>query len=87
MFDRLTFWRICPIHERSAPHQEKLMDFLQEGGKTIQEITNRGIIYNNRGPIDSWDLSISEKRMMERHLELLIKKGNVFYEKGRYFLT
>ena len=66
--------------------EEKLVDFLQEGPKTIQEITSRGIIYKNRGPIDSWDLSQSEKRMMLKHLEVLIKKGKVCYDDDRYFL-
>jgi glyoxylase-like metal-dependent hydrolase (beta-lactamase superfamily II) len=67
--------------------EEKLIDFLEEGPKTIQEITDRGIIYNNRGSIDSWDLSISEKRMMEKHLKQLQRKGSLFSEDGRYFLS
>lgn len=66
--------------------EEKLIEFLQEGPKTIQEITDRGIIYNNRGPIGSWDLSLSEKRMMEKHLAVLQKQGSVHFAKGRYFL-
>ena len=71
------------IHRR----EDKLIEFLAEGPKTLEEITAKGIIYNNRGAIDSWDLTLSEKRMMEKHLKRLQQKGKLLLGNGLYYLT
>jgi glyoxylase-like metal-dependent hydrolase (beta-lactamase superfamily II) len=72
------------IYER----EEKLVDFLATGPKTIQEITNHGVIYGGHQLANgAWDLSKSEKSMMLKHLERLERSGRVTKENGAYILV
>ena len=67
---------------------EKLLAFLATGPKTLQEITAHGIIYGGHKLADgAWDLSISEKSMMRKHLERLERSGRVKNESGTYNLN
>jgi hypothetical protein len=67
---------------------EKLLAFLASGPKTIQEITAHGIIYGgHRLANGAWDLSKSEKSMMQKHLERLERIGSVKKENGAYNLV
>ncbi|MBW1786304.1 MAG: MBL fold metallo-hydrolase [Deltaproteobacteria bacterium] len=65
--------------------EEMLLEFLEEGPKTLEEITRKGIIY---GPpkiiMGFWDLALSEKYMMSKHLRRLQDQGNVILE-GEHF--
>jgi len=61
------------IHDR----EEKLLEFLKGGPKTLEVITANGIIYGPPRVISGWDLSVSERAMMKKHLEWLEKKGMV----------
>ncbi|CAB1064709.1 hypothetical protein D1BOALGB6SA_9505 [Olavius sp. associated proteobacterium Delta 1] len=68
--------------------EEKLLTFLASGPKTLQEITAHGIIYGgHRLANGTWDLSMSEKSMMQKHLERLERIGNVKEENGTYILA
>ncbi len=68
--------------------EEKLLMFLASGPKTLQEITAHGIIYGgHRLASGAWDLSISEKSMMRKHLERLERIGRVTKENSRYQLS
>ena len=68
--------------------EEKLFTFLDSGPKTLQEITAHGIIYGgHRLANGTWDLSISEKSMMQKHLERLERIGSVKKENGAYNLV
>ena len=66
--------------------EERLMDLLRKGPKTLDQIAQEGIIYGGRsistGP---WDLLLSERNMMEKHLIRLIRRGLVGQE-GKVFL-
>ena len=67
--------------------EEKLLAFLASGPKTLQEITAHGIIYGGHRLADgAWDLSMSEKSMMQKHLERLERIGSVKNENGTYNL-
>ena len=68
--------------------EEKLLMFLASGPKTLPEITAHGIIYGgHRLDSGAWDLSISEKSMMKKHLERLERIGRVKKENGTYQLS
>jgi len=68
--------------------EEKLLTFLASGPKTLQQITAHGIIYGgHRLASGAWDLSMSEKSMMQKHLARLERIGSVFKENGTYNLS
>jgi glyoxylase-like metal-dependent hydrolase (beta-lactamase superfamily II) len=68
--------------------EEKLLDFLASGPKTIQEITAHGVIYGgHRLANGAWDLSKTEKSMMQKHLDRLERIGSVIKENGLYHLV
>ena len=68
--------------------EEKLLAFLASGPKTIQEITDHGVIYGGHKLADgAWDLSQSEKSMMQKHLDRLERLGSVKKENGAYSLV
>ena len=68
--------------------EEKLLAFLASGPKTIQEITDHGVIYGGHKLANgAWDLSKSEKSMMLKHLERLERAGRVRKENGAYSLV
>jgi len=68
--------------------EEKLLESLAAGPKTLKEITARGIIYGGRSlGINAWDLSMSEKAMMRKHLDRLEKAGRITKEKDPYCLV
>jgi len=67
--------------------EEKLLAFLASGPKTIEEITDHGIIYGgHKLASGAWDLSISEMAMMIKHVERLVRMGNVRNENKTYVL-
>ena len=68
--------------------EEKLLAFLASGPKTLQEITDHGIIYGGHTLANgAWDLSRSEKSMMRKHLDRLGRMGSVICESGTYSLS
>jgi glyoxylase-like metal-dependent hydrolase (beta-lactamase superfamily II) len=68
--------------------EEKLLAFLASGPKTLPEITDHGIIYGGHTLASgAWDLSISEKSMMKKHLERLERIGRVKKENSTYQLS
>jgi len=68
--------------------EEKLLLFLTSGPKTLQEITAHGIIYGgHRLASGAWDLSMSEKSMMRKHLERLERTGRIKKENSTYKLS
>jgi hypothetical protein len=67
--------------------EEKLLAFLDTGPKTMDEITAHGIIYGGHTLSDgAWELSMSERSMMKKHLERLERLGKAGQEDGRYHL-
>jgi glyoxylase-like metal-dependent hydrolase (beta-lactamase superfamily II) len=86
------------IHEGNPEHirqyakvvyerEEKLLEFLKGGPQTLEAITEHGIIYGPPRVLSGWDLSASERAMMNKHLQWLERKGMVHSEKGCYFLA
>jgi glyoxylase-like metal-dependent hydrolase (beta-lactamase superfamily II) len=72
------------IHQR----EQKLIEFLRTKPRTLDEITAKGIIYGPRKEIASiWNLSKSERVMMQKHLELLMKRGLIVQEEDRFVYT
>lgn len=68
--------------------EEKLLDFLASGPKTIQEITDHGVIYGgHKLASGAWDLSKSEKSMMQKHVDRLERAGRVQKENSLYSLV
>jgi glyoxylase-like metal-dependent hydrolase (beta-lactamase superfamily II) len=72
------------IREREG----KLLEFLSGGPKTLEEVTNQGIVYGPPRVIAGfWDVSISERAMMLQHLEYLAEQGRVEVEGSFYHLV
>jgi glyoxylase-like metal-dependent hydrolase (beta-lactamase superfamily II) len=68
--------------------EDRLLNVLVSGPKTIPEIAAHGIIYDRRRLSDkTWDLGMSEKAMIQKHLERLEKMGRVIIEDGKYHLS
>ena len=66
--------------------EDALLTLLREAPRTLDEITDEGIIYgSNKTLAGIWDLSISERAMMEKHLQYLIKRGLVSREGALFF--
>lgn len=66
--------------------QERLLDLLANGPKSLDEITAACIVYGKPKTIGAWDLSLSERMMMKKHLERLMGQGAVIAEHGRFSL-
>lgn len=67
--------------------EQKLLDFLAAGPKTMEEVTAHGIIYGGHTLSDgAWELGTSERSMMKKHLERLERLGKARLESGRYHL-
>ena len=72
------------IYQREA----NLLNFLASGPKTIEAITEHGIIYGgHKLASGAWDLSISEMAMMIKHVERLERLGRVAKEDERYYIV
>jgi len=68
--------------------EEKLSALLASGPKTLEQITSHGIIYGGHSLANgAWELSMSERAMMNKHLERLERMGNVRAENGFYHLV
>jgi glyoxylase-like metal-dependent hydrolase (beta-lactamase superfamily II) len=67
--------------------EEKLLDFLADGPRTLESVTAQGIIYGPPRVVAGWDLSASERSMMKKHLEWLLKKKKACFEEGRFHLA
>ena len=67
--------------------EEKLLAFLDSGPKTMDEVTAHGIIYGGHTLADgAWELAMSERSMMRKHLERLERLGKARRENDRYLL-
>jgi glyoxylase-like metal-dependent hydrolase (beta-lactamase superfamily II) len=68
--------------------EERILDFLVSGPRHLDEIVAQGIIYGKRTVTDgAWELSLSEKSMIRKHLDRLEGHGAVKMEDGFYRLT
>ena len=66
--------------------EKKLLAFLAEGPKTLEQIARERIIYGDRSITGaSWDLIISERNMMAKHLARLSAQG-VVSRRGDFFV-
>jgi ribonuclease/clavin/mitogillin len=67
---------------------ERLIDLLKQGPKTLDQIVEEGIIYGkNPKSLGAWDLSLSERGMMIKHLERLMKMNQVRQDKNLFLLV
>jgi glyoxylase-like metal-dependent hydrolase (beta-lactamase superfamily II) len=57
--------------------EERLLEYLSKGPRTLQEITDQGIIYGKREVTGAWDLTVSEQHMMVKHLKRLERLGKI----------
>jgi len=68
--------------------EDRLLEFLTQGPRTLEEISDLGIIYQKRSLGDgAFNLDAAERAMMLKHLERLAGKGVVQSEDGRYHLV
>jgi len=68
--------------------EERLIDFLLRGPKTLDQITSEGVIYGkNPAFLGPWDLTISERMMIVKHLDRLIRRDDVHKEGDLYVLN
>jgi len=67
--------------------EHRLLEFLSERPRTLDEVTQQGIVYGPpRVVAGFWDLSISERAIMLQHLKYLTKQGRVRIEGELYHL-
>jgi hydroxyacylglutathione hydrolase len=67
--------------------EDRLIDFLSRGPKTLEEIITEGIIYGkNPAFLGAWDLTLSERMMIVKHLNRLMEKGKLKKEEKFYIL-
>ena len=66
--------------------EEKLIHLLNKGARTLDQIVQEGIIYRNKSPIGPWDLTLSEKAMILKHLSRLVSMNRVEQEEDLYIL-
>lgn len=66
--------------------EEKLIHLLSKGARTLDQIVQEGIIYGNKPPIGPWDLTLSEKAMISKHLSRLVGLNRVKQEGNFYVL-
>jgi glyoxylase-like metal-dependent hydrolase (beta-lactamase superfamily II) len=58
--------------------EESVIEILKAGPKTLDQVVEEGIIYGkNPKTIGAWDLSLSERGMMIKHLDHLIRHSRV----------
>jgi glyoxylase-like metal-dependent hydrolase (beta-lactamase superfamily II) len=68
--------------------EERLLALLASGPRNLDEITAAGIIYGGRSVSDgAWELALSERTMMGKHLRRLEEMGTVRQEDGIYHLA
>jgi glyoxylase-like metal-dependent hydrolase (beta-lactamase superfamily II) len=71
--------------DRIFQREKRILEFV-ENGRTLDEITDRALIYGRLGePREAYLLF--ESVMVKKHLEKLLKEGKVVCERGRYFAT
>ncbi|MBI5966584.1 MAG: MBL fold metallo-hydrolase [Deltaproteobacteria bacterium] len=64
----------------------KLIEFLKTGPKTLEQVVKEGIIYGQSpNALGAWDLTLTEKIMMAKHLGRLARIGRVRQE-GEFFI-
>ena len=66
--------------------EEKLIHLLSKGAKTLDQAAQEGIVYGNKSPIGPWDLTLSEKAMILKHLSRLVSMNRVEKEGDLYIL-
>ncbi|MHC1626263.1 MAG: MBL fold metallo-hydrolase, partial [Methanoculleaceae archaeon] len=67
--------------------EERLLTLLASGPKNLDEVTAEGIIYGGRSLAEgAWELDLSERMMMDKHLQRLEDLGTVRQEDGFYHL-
>jgi glyoxylase-like metal-dependent hydrolase (beta-lactamase superfamily II) len=66
--------------------EEKLIDLLSRGPKTLDQVVHEGIIYGNKPPIGPWDLTLSERAMILKHLSRLVSLNRLKHEGDFYAL-
>ena len=68
--------------------EERLVEFLKREPKSLEEVVAEGIIYGKTPKtMGAWDLSLSEKGMMIKHLERLISQSRVRKDGDLFFLV
>ncbi|HPJ93180.1 MAG TPA: MBL fold metallo-hydrolase [Deltaproteobacteria bacterium] len=66
--------------------ENRLLDFLCQGPKTLDEIVQQCIVYGKPVELGIYDLSISERHMMSKHLDRLVQREVVLLDENRYSL-
>ncbi len=68
--------------------EERLLALLASGPKNLDEITAEGIIYGGRSVSGgAWELELSERIMMDKHLRRLEDRGTIRQEDSIYCLA
>ena len=68
--------------------EERLLTLLESGPRSLDEVTAEGIIYGGRSVSDgAWELALTERIMMDKHLQRLEGLGTIRQEDGRYHLV
>ncbi len=68
--------------------EERLIDFLRQSPQTLDQIVEEGIIYGkNPKTMGAWNLSLSERGMMIKHLERLTSQNRVRKEGDLFVLV
>jgi hypothetical protein len=52
--------------------EKKLLSFLSNGAKVLDQVFREGVVYGNKYRIGPWDLRLSEKAMILKNLPRLV---------------
>lgn len=64
--------------------ENRLLEALRETERTLDDIAALGIIYGKRDESDIWFIAASERNMMRKHLNRLLKQGRIVKSGNTY---
>ncbi len=69
--------------------ERKLLKLLRKSPLSLEQITREGIIYGKKHKTIQglWDLSLSEKNMIKKHLDKLMRQGRIIQQGDYYHLA
>jgi len=69
--------------EKIYEHEEKILNFLNKE-RTLEEIVKESIIYGNNG---NSNIEWTERAMVEKHLNRLLKQGNIMIMGNKFLIS
>ncbi len=78
--------KITKFQKHFSDRDEKILDLLKDGPKDMNTICTEGIVYRKPSLVDPLK-AYFQWQMVEKHLERLIRLGQVVFAEEKYFLS